>query len=89
MLFVSGFQKQLNADLIAEFPNIKGFSKRNLERVRMWYPFYSEGALNCDTACVAIGQKPVGQPPKLDPTEIGPQAVAPMDKTPKNRPRLP
>ena len=79
----SGFLKQLSADLMAEFPDMKGFSKRNLERIRMWYLFYSEGVLNYDTACVAIGQKPVGQSPKLDPTEIVPQAVTPMEETQK------
>jgi len=37
----SGFLKQLSMDLIAEFPDITGFSKRNLERIRQWYVFYS------------------------------------------------
>lgn len=30
----SGFLKQLSADLMAEFPDMKGFSQRNLECVR-------------------------------------------------------
>jgi len=28
--------------LIAEFPNVKGFSKRNLELVRKWYLFWKQ-----------------------------------------------
>lgn len=52
----SGFLKQLSADLMAEFPDIKGFSKRNLERIRMWYLFYSQGVPNCDTACGTNGR---------------------------------
>lgn len=55
----SGFLKQLSVDLMAEFPDMKGFSKRNLERIRKWYLFYMLKNLNCDTACDAIGQQPV------------------------------
>ena len=38
----SGFLQQLSVDLIAEFPDIKGFSKRNLELVRKWYLFWKQ-----------------------------------------------
>ncbi|MDQ9090328.1 DUF1016 N-terminal domain-containing protein [Pseudoalteromonas haloplanktis] len=31
---------QLSQDLMAEFPQMKGFSKRNLEHVRRWYLFW-------------------------------------------------
>jgi len=37
----SGFLKQLSQDLMAEFPSIKGFSKRNLELIRQWYLYWS------------------------------------------------
>lgn len=37
----SGFLKQLSTDLMAEFPDMKGFSKRNLEQIRRWYQFWS------------------------------------------------
>lgn len=37
-----GFLKQLSLDLSAEFPGIKGFSKRNLELIRKWRLFWSE-----------------------------------------------
>lgn len=62
----SGFLKQLSADLMAEFPGMKGFSKRNLERIRKWYLFYTLENRNCDTACVAIEQQPVVQLPETD-----------------------
>ncbi|MBL0710518.1 MAG: DUF1016 family protein [Colwellia sp.] len=37
----SGFLKQLSQDLTAEFPDIKGFSHRNLELIRQWYLYWS------------------------------------------------
>ncbi|HSX52646.1 MAG TPA: PDDEXK nuclease domain-containing protein [Cellvibrio sp.] len=48
-----GFLAQLSQDLMAEFPDIKGFSYRNLKYVRQWYSFYC--------AAPAIGQQPVAQ----------------------------
>lgn len=47
-----GFLAQLSQDLIAEFPEVKGFSYRNLKYVRQWYSFYITSA---------IGQQPVAQ----------------------------
>lgn len=35
-----GFIAQLSRDLAAEFPEMKGFSKVNLWRVKKWYQFY-------------------------------------------------
>lgn len=37
----SGFLKQLSADLSSEFPNVKGFSERNLKFIRQWFLFYT------------------------------------------------
>ena len=34
--------EQISIDLILEFPNIKGFSKRNIYAMRQWYSFYSQ-----------------------------------------------
>ena len=34
-----GFLSQLSADLMAEFPDMKGFSVRNLKYARQWYLF--------------------------------------------------
>jgi predicted nuclease of restriction endonuclease-like (RecB) superfamily len=36
-----GFLSQLSADLMNEFPGVKGFSKRNLEQMRRWVTFWS------------------------------------------------
>ena len=38
----SGFIDQFAADLRKSFPNIKGFSRRNVYAIRQWYLFYSE-----------------------------------------------
>ncbi len=37
----SGFLKQLSSDLSSEFPDMKGFSYRNLRLIKQWYSFYS------------------------------------------------
>jgi len=37
-----GFLKQLSLDLVSEFPDMKGFSKRNLELIRQWYLFWKQ-----------------------------------------------
>lgn len=36
----SGFLQRLSEDLSREFPEMKGFSKRNLEQIRRWYLFW-------------------------------------------------
>ena len=36
----SGFLRQLSQDMRAEFPDVKGFSKRNLEQIRRWHLFW-------------------------------------------------
>jgi predicted nuclease of restriction endonuclease-like (RecB) superfamily len=38
----SGFLKQVSEDLMHEFPDIKGFSYRNLTAIKKWYIFYSQ-----------------------------------------------
>lgn len=37
-----GFLKQLSIDLSSEFPDMKGFSLRNLKYTKQWYLFYSK-----------------------------------------------
>lgn len=54
----SGFLKQLSADLMAEFPDMKGFSYRNIRAIRQWYLFYNEDISNLATACDQIDQQP-------------------------------
>ena len=46
----SGFVKQLSRDLVREFPEVTGFSERNVKYIRQWYEFWV-GA--------AIGQRPL------------------------------
>jgi predicted nuclease of restriction endonuclease-like (RecB) superfamily len=48
----SGFLSQLSADLMREFPEVKGFSVRNLKYIRQWHEFWLS---------TAIGQQPVAQ----------------------------
>jgi len=48
-----GFLKQLSQDLMVEFPDIKGFSERNLKYIRQWVVFYSSDKV--------IGQQLVAQ----------------------------
>jgi len=40
-LWGSGFINEISKDLKKEFPDMKGFSKRNLELMRKWYKYYS------------------------------------------------
>lgn len=65
-----GFLSKLSRDLMAEFPDMKGFSKRNLELIRQWYLFYNQKS--------TIAKQPVSQ---LE-TNIGQQAVALITQIP-------
>lgn len=49
----SGLLEQLSQDLINEFPEIKGFSHRNLKYISQWHRFWARDA--------AIGQQAVAQ----------------------------
>ena len=55
-----GFLKQMSRDLLEEFPDMRGFSVRNLQRIRRWHQFWS--------GTPEIGQQPV--------SSIAPQLVA-------------
>jgi predicted nuclease of restriction endonuclease-like (RecB) superfamily len=48
-----GFLPQLSRDLMAEFPEMKGFSLSNLKYIKQWYLFYRQNN--------AISQQAVGQ----------------------------
>ncbi len=50
-----GFLAQISQDLKAEFPDMKGFSVRNLKYMRQWFQFWSMGSV--------IGQQLVAQIP--------------------------
>lgn len=54
MKWDSGFLKQLSTDLMAEFPDMKRFSYRNIRYIRSWYLYYSQGDANLATACCQI-----------------------------------
>lgn len=70
-----GFLSQLSCDLTTEFPDMKGFSVRNLKYVRQWYLFYSP---DLQTESLAIGQQAVAQ---LE-NEFSQQAVGQIGKQP-------
>ncbi len=53
-----GFLSQLSADLMDEFPDMKGFSVRNLKYIRQWYLFYCS---DFQIGSPAIGQQLVAQ----------------------------
>ncbi len=42
----SGFLETFSSELIKEFPDIQGFSYRNLRYIRQWYEFYFESVSN-------------------------------------------
>ncbi|SFV60374.1 FIG074102: hypothetical protein [hydrothermal vent metagenome] len=56
----SGFLKQMSHDLMIEFPDMKGFSKRNLELIRKWYLFYSQDNIITKQAVSQLVQIPWG-----------------------------
>ena len=41
-LWGSGFIEQLSKDLKKEFPDIKGFSRRNIELIKQWFLYYNK-----------------------------------------------
>ncbi len=47
------FLERLSKDLMDEFPEVKGFSKRNLEQIRRWYLFWNN--------YLQIAQQPASQ----------------------------
>ncbi|MFI4912502.1 MAG: YhcG family protein [Sedimentisphaeraceae bacterium JB056] len=53
----SGFLKQFSNDLIAEFPEIKGFSYRNLKLIRQWYLFYFKEDTKGKQVASLLGEK--------------------------------
>lgn len=63
-----GWLKELSRELIMEFPDMKGFSYRNLKYIRQWYQFYNQN--------ITIGQQTVAQLGD----ENGQQVVAQIDE---------
>lgn len=56
----SGFLNQLSADLMLDFPEMKGFSKRNLELIRQWHLFWARSAIG-QQAVAQFAKQPVSQ----------------------------
>ena len=57
-----GWLKELSRELLAEFPNMKGFSYRNLKYIRQWYQFYNERIIIGQQAVAQFGDKNLQQP---------------------------
>ncbi|MDE4907168.1 DUF1016 N-terminal domain-containing protein [Methanogenium marinum] len=57
----SGFLARPSHNLMAEFPEMKGFSGGNLKHIRRWYHFYSRELANLGTGCTRIESE--GMPP--------------------------
>lgn len=55
-----GFLNQLSQDLMAEFPEIKGFSKRNLQVIRQWHVFWKTETPIAQQAVAQLCQIPWG-----------------------------
>lgn len=56
-----GFLSQLSKDLSAEFPDMKGFSRRNLELIRQWYLFWAVRGATNRKPVDQIAKQPVSQ----------------------------
>lgn len=69
-----GFIKQLSKDLMDEFPEMKGFSEKNLKYIKRWYLFYNHG--------IVIGTQVVSQLQETKKSQdflIGQQVVAQIE----------
>lgn len=60
-----GWLKELSRELMAEFPDMKGLSYRNLQYIRQWYLFYNQGNIIVQQVVAQLqkghGQQPVAQ----------------------------
>ena len=60
-----GWLKELSRELMSEFPDMKGFSYRNLQYIRQWYQFYNEQVTIVQQVVAqlddGIGQQPVAK----------------------------
>ena len=60
-----GWLKELSRELMAEFPDMKGFSYRNLRYIRQWYEFYNQQLIIWQQPVAKLGndegQQPVAQ----------------------------
>ena len=56
----NAFLKNLSQDLMNKFPNVKGFSHRNIKYIRQWYLFYSTDKEKGQQAVALLTQIPWG-----------------------------
>ncbi len=61
----NGFLKNLSRDLMTEFPDIKGFSYRNLRLIRQWYQFYQGADVNWQQLVANLSEIPWGHNIKI------------------------
>ncbi len=59
------FLNQLSQDLKVEFPDVKGFSERNLKYIRQWFYFYSDENPIGQQAVAQLTQIPWGHNLKI------------------------
>ncbi len=73
-----GFLKQLSKDLSVEFPDMKGFSHRNIKYIKQWYLFWNQGDIFGQQAVAQIAKQPVSQIEN----QKGQQVVGKIDEFP-------
>ncbi len=56
-----GFLKQLSHDLMREFPDVKGFSLRNMAFIRQWYLFWNQESVIVKQPVSQLSQQLVDQ----------------------------
>lgn len=62
-----GWLKELSRELMTEFPDMKGFSHRNLQYIRQWYLFYNQENIIVQQVVAQLEDVNVQQPvAKLD-----------------------
>ena len=52
-----GWLKELSRELMAEVPEMKGFSHRNLQYIRQWFQFYNEQVTFAQQVVAQIGEE--------------------------------
>ena len=57
-----GWLKELSRELMTEFPNMKGFSYRNLRYIRQWYEFYNQQLVIWQQPVAKLGNDEGQQP---------------------------
>jgi predicted nuclease of restriction endonuclease-like (RecB) superfamily len=57
-----GWLNELSRELMAEFPEMKGFSYRNLRYIRQWYEFYNQDVIIWQQPVAKLGDTNMQQP---------------------------